>query len=317
MEEKINREQYVSLRPDVELNFTQFQEAKVFLDHKEIADIELDAQSHPVFLLLLPWLDGTKTVQEIITILEPEGITEETILSCLDFLRQSGFIFQFSRAQDIYQASNYAWRNSNPQKILDRIAKAKVFLQGQESFCHLIAEALKGAGVESEQIFSAFIDCSPKDNEWKVLASEADLIILFGEPWEQVEAVNSWCVKHHKPLMVGWWQGFQVSFGPILVPGVTACQSCIYELPGNVKYPNISRNNYQAGSFPMVLAAASLLAGICVEFLSGASLSRTLTSVHEINLRHASFTNYPVLKNPRCRLCSRLKTWPEGAVIDA
>ena len=308
MSKKIDQGKYIGLRPDVEIKFEQ-QEVKAFLEGKEIADIELDCESHLVFLALLPLLNGTETVEAIITALQSKGIAKEAVISCLYFLLESGFIYQHSRSGDIYQAASYAWRSPNPQEILDKLSLSQVLLQGQENFCQLIAAGLTGSGMRSLKIL-------PASDEWEIFASNADLIILFGETWEQVLTVNSWCVKNRKPLIVGWWKKFTVSFGPILVPGVTACQACIYERQLNIPYPDLS-NTCGAGSYPMVLSAANLLAGIGVEFLSGAGLSRALTSIHEIDLRGVTFASYPALKNPRCRVCSRLKTYPEGAVIDA
>lgn len=319
---KIDQGKYIGLRPDVEIKVTQTQEAKAFLESKEIAEIELDSESHPVFLAVLPLLNGTKTVASIITAVKPIGIAEEATISCLNFLLESGFVYQFSRLEDSYQAANYAWRTNEPQEILDQLAKVKVIVQGQQKFCTLIAEGLTKSGIESVKIIpNSANETEPNltniNPEWEAWASQADLIILFGEPWQQVLAINAWCVKNHKPLIVGWWKNFTVSFGPVLVPRVTACQACIHERQGNIPYPDITPSDSQAGSVPMVLSAANLLAGIAIEFLSGAGLSRALTSIHEIDLRRASFTSYPALKNPRCRVCSRLKTWPEGSVIDA
>ena len=303
MKEKIDQGKYIGLRPDVEIK-----EAKAFLSGKEIGEIELNSESQPAFLALLPLLDGTRTVEGIVTALQSKKIGESAVISCLNFLLESGFIYQFWQPQDIYIAANYAWRSPNPQEILDKLAQAQVLLQGQHNFCQLIAQGLTGSGVRSQII--------PTSEEWESFASLADLIIVFGETWEQVLAVNSWCVKNHKPLIVGWWNKFTITFGPILVPGVTPCQACIGERQGKVPYPDLA-NTCQAGSYPMVLSAANLLAGICAEFLSGAGLSRALTSIHEIDLRSFTFAAYPALKNPRCRVCSRLKVYPEGAVIDA
>lgn len=311
---KIDQGKYIGLRPDVEIKVTHTQEAKAFLESKEIAEIELDSESHPVFLAVLPLLNGTKTVASIIAKLQPIGIAEEATISCLSFMLESGFVYQFSLLQDSYQAANYAWRTNDPQEIIDQLAKVKVIIQGQENFCDRIAEGFLKSGIESVKIIPNLTNISP---EWEAWASQTDLIILFGEPWQQVLAINTWCVKNHKPLIVGWWKNFTVSFGPVLVPRVTACQACIHERQGNIPYPDITPSDSQAGSIPMVLSAANFLAGLAIEFLSGAGLSRALTSIHEIDLRRASFTSYPALKNPRCRVCSRLKTWPEGSVIDA
>ncbi|MFB2979558.1 hypothetical protein [Microseira sp. BLCC-F43] len=302
MKEKIDQGKYIGLRPDVEIK-----EAKAFLSGKEIGEIELDSESQPVLLALLTLLDGTRTVAGIVAELQSKEIAEAAVISCLNFLLESGFIYQFSRSKDIYIAANYAWRSPNPEEILNKLAQAQVLLQGQQNFCQLIAEGLTRSGVGTKVI--------PTSEEWETFASLADLIILFGETGEQVLAVNSWCVKNNKPLIVGWWKNFTISFGPILVPGVTACQACIYERQGNIAYPDLA-NTCQAGSYPMVVSAANLLAGICAEFLSGAGLSRALTSIHEIDIRSVTFADYPALKNPRCRVCSRLKTYPEGAVID-
>lgn len=304
MKETIDQGKYIGLRPDVEI-----EEAKAFLSGKEIGEIELDAESKPVLLALLPLLDGTRTVAGIITELQSKKIDETAVISCLNFLLESGFIYHFSQPEDIYIAANYAWRSHNPEEILNKLAQAQVLLQGQQNFCQLIAQGLSASGVKVKVI--------PTSEEWETFASLADLIIAFGETWEQVLAVNSWCVKNNKPLIVGWWKKFTISFGPILVPGVTACQACIYERQGNSPYPDLSPSIPQAGSYPMVVSAANLLAAIGVEFLSGAGLSRALTSMHEIDLRSVTFAAYPALKNPRCRVCSRLKTYPEGAVIDA
>jgi molybdopterin/thiamine biosynthesis adenylyltransferase len=314
MKKKTDQAQYISLRPDVEIQFSQTKATKAFLAGKEIAEIELDDESHPVFLILLPYLDGTKTVEAIIKALQAKNIAESAIVSCLDFLQESGFIYQFSRPQDIYQAANYAWRTDKPQEILDRLAKSRVLVQGQKDFCEFIADGLIAGGVN---FVKAFPSATPLNLAWEAWAKNADLVILFGESSEQVSEVNAWCVKNQKALIVGWWRKFTVSFGPILVPGVTACQTCIHERQGNLPYPDLSSGKSLAGSLPMVISSANFLAGICIDFLSGAGLSKSLTSIHEIDLRLASFADYPALKNPRCPVCSRLKTYPEGAVIDA
>lgn len=314
---KTDRGQYIGLRPDIEIEFLQFQEAKVFLERKEIADIELDSESNPVFQAVVPLLDGSRTVESVIAHLQQANIAEDTILACLDFLMQSGFIFQFDRPHDLHQAASFSWRTNDSQEILDRIAKSTVCLQGKDPFIHLISEGLTGAGVQNIKRLPATINSTEIASEWESGAADADLIILFGEPWEWVVTVNAWCIKNSKPLIVGWWQRNLISFGPIFIPGVTACPLCINERQGQSHYPDLRQAIPQAGSFPMVSCAANLLAGICVEFLGLGTLTRPLTSIHEIDLRQVKFIAYPALKNPRCRACSRLKTWPEGAVIDA
>jgi len=196
---------------------------------------------------------------------------------------------------------------------------------------------LAGAGIETTQIFDTLthpmnddlVNRPEQDQakysqesllhtaEWNASASEANLIISFNESWKQVLDISLWCISNKKPLIVGSWKGFVVSFGPVFVPGVTACPGCVNDYQRGPFPVNLEPNKIQAGSYPMISCAANLLAGICVEFLSGANLSRILTSIHEIDLRYASFRVHPAIKNPRCKICGRLNTYPEGTVINA
>lgn len=67
----------------------------------------------------------------------------------------------------------------------------------------------------------------------------------------------------------------------------------------------------------MIGVAANLMAGVCLEFLSGAPFSPLTSSVYEIDLQLADCRHYPALKNPRCEVCGRLTSQPELAAIDA
>lgn len=308
MTTELKLDSYISLRPDIEIQNTQLQEAKVFLQGGYVAEIELDTQSRPVFEAVLSLLEGNHTIDSIINHLEQKGFAQEDVLSHLDFLLKSGFIFQFANAKDKIQAAGYGWRIPNPQAILARLAEVQVHLFGESVFYQYLSQGLKDGGVNL-LFFSKDADSQTQD--WQTHIQDTDLIIVFNQPWEQVLAVNFWAVEHKKPLLVGWWEKFTVTFYPLFMQGVTACPSCLKE---RLTYPH-QITKIQAGSLPMVAAAANFMAGLAVDFLSGATFTSALSSIHEINLRQAQFLTYPALKNPRCHVCSRLNHSPEGAVI--
>ncbi len=314
MKHPITLDRYIALRPNIKIEKGSDGSRTVLLDNREVADIA-SGEGIEIFLTsLLIYLDGTKTAAEIIKYSEKDGVEVTHTLGCLEFLLESGFLYQFDRVEDMYSTSHYADRTYQPQQILDRITQSEVLVCGEPSFTRLVAESLTNAGVvHLVEISSSSLELEELSS-WKKQAAAADLIVLFNVDLEKVLLINAWCVEQKKVLVTGFWNKSIIWFGPFLIPHVTACQSCLSERLQHWHQSNYL-NSAQSGTFPMLATAANLLAGLCVEFLSGAALNKSLTSIYQIDLQNISFQVYPTIKNPRCGVCSRLLKYPEGAVI--
>lgn len=314
MKHPIIPSQYIALRPNLKIEKGSDASVAVLLDGREIADIASGKAVELILTSILVCLDGTKTAAEIIKILENDGVKPVDVIDCLEFLLESGFLYQFEQSKDSYSASYYANRTYQPQKILDCISKAEVLVCADLYFSQLLTDSLAKTGVLN---LSEIPYSDLEVNNfllWEKQLDTADLIVLFNVDLEKVMSMNDWCVKHDKALVVGWWNGTKIWFGPFLVPHVTACQSCLSERLQHLHQNRIG--NVRSGTLPMIATAANLLAGLCVEFISGAVMNKALTSIHEVDLKNISFQVHSTIKNPRCRVCSRLLKYPEGAIIN-
>jgi bacteriocin biosynthesis cyclodehydratase domain-containing protein len=319
MKHPIILDRYIALRPNLKIEKGLDGSTVVLLDGCEIADITSGTRAEPILDSILIYLDGGKTAAEIIEHSGKNDIKPADVIDCLEFLLESGFLYQFDRVEDIHSTSHYANRTYQPQKILAHIAKSKVLMCGEPYFSGLVADSLINTGIINLVQASCPIVETDKTEaylSWNKLAETADLIVLFNVNLDEVLFINAWCVERNKVLVVGSWNRSTIWFGPFLIPHVTACQSCLRE-----RLQHWHQNNYlnsvQSGTLPMVATAANLLAGLCVEFLSGSTLNKALTYIHQIDLQNISFLVHPTIKNPRCRVCSRLLKYPEGAAINA
>lgn len=328
MTDDLSSDTYVCLRPEVTISLDGDPGGRAFLGDTELGTFDLDGEARSVLQSLLPLLKTGCSVGAITEHLEQQGFEREQALSGIEFLIAAGFTFRSTGAYPLHECAHYAWVTSQPEEILDRIAASSVAVLGEKKACEAVVDGLESGGIEgvrhlptpaplnadSPGSFDELNPEIPSSYGSKAFLRQATLVVMFGESLETARLVNRWCVSEERPLKVGLWQNDTVTLAPTYVPGVTPCLACWkMERSGALQSEDSS---CRSGTTPMIKSAAHLLAGQCVEYLSGTSDADSLQDGHEIDLRTASFSTFSVLRDPRCDVCSRLDSWPEQATLN-
>jgi bacteriocin biosynthesis cyclodehydratase domain-containing protein len=177
---------------------------------------------------LLPLLDGTRTVAEVVACIgEP---VEPAVEKCLALLTQHGLLtagppFAASLPRPLAEAASFfaavAGASLSPAEALDRITSARVGVAGEGPAAAAAARALLRAGVGSV----VRVPWEPDGTEWAGL----DLLLAApgGAELPQLEALNRAAIEVGAVWMTLLpFDGRMAAIGPLFVPGETACYLC-------------------------------------------------------------------------------------------
>jgi len=261
---------------------------------------------------LLPLLDGTRSLDEIVQIVGPP--VRRAVEQALALLHENGLLTEAGsaarveaerRAGDFLAATDPAGRSAG--ELLATIRAARVGVAGSGSLALEVASSLRRSGARAlEQL--------PLDVSTAELA-RFQLAVAVPEG-EELPALSAW---NQAALTVGlpWLQvlpfdGLFCAVGPLYVPGETACYECFrIRRASNVDYgrdflalQEVSGRLPAAASLEQ--AAAGLAATLTLRWLAHADqfLAGTWYAL-ELGTRPA-LGAHVLYRVPRCPVCSGL-----------
>jgi hypothetical protein len=298
-------EYFIGLRPDVAISFLS-DHAVVSVSGQEAAYLRYDQDALQLTKALLVQLGEAKSFDQIIKDLgewKPDDIN-----LALTQLKELGLLYKYNKCSSPAQAAGFSTITYYPDLLQERIAGTRILIFDREDeFSEALAIGLHESGV---QFISRNSDGKALNNDENDLASLLglhDLIIEFGLSADEVADLNRHCIATGRPFLYGWWQGFDIHFGPLVVPGKSACFTCLNLGMGRIPYPKGLQ--VSAGSKVRIMSAAFSMAALVVDYLAGME-EQVLYRHWEIDLREGSTTLHSVLRNPRCPQCSRLQKYP-------
>ncbi len=251
---------------------------------------------------LLPLLDGTRTIDEVVVRLgEPARPAVELALGLLD----SNGVLAEGPALELGAPASASWLAAHyglaPAVAVGRLRGASVGVIGDSWAGEAIARILHSAGVGT--------------------------VVRGG--WDGVDAVDLTVVAPsaiESPRLTGWnalalesgrcWLGVRpfdgliATVGPLVVPGESACYECLlHRLAAHLEYGRdllrIESSPPTAGELAPVHA---ITAGVAAQLVLGwaAGCDTTLPgALHVLELRPVlSVASHPILRVPRCPACS-------------
>ncbi len=255
---------------------------------------------------LIPLLDGTRTVQEIVGILG--AAAEASIASALALLDDHGLLVEGPGRESAGACYVAAVCSSTPDAVSSALASSRVAILGSAPTAAEVSSLLESAG--AIETTSAPID----DPE-----TEADLIVAApaAEEVEHLAGLNEGRLRDATPWLVLLpTDGRFAAVGPLYVPGQTACHACYLLRRGATSgyeqdFALLERRPVRA---PMPAAANTIAAGlaalICLRWLG--ARDPTLPGVlYALELQGPfALTRHRVLRVPRCPACAVLSPPP-------
>lgn len=148
------------------------------------------------------------------------------------------------------------------------------------------------------------------------LASDPpDMVIVgaIGTAWSALRSLNEECVHHRVPLLPVLLQGMVGRVGPIVVPHETACLECVRarENSNLGDMAAVRRAEFETDLAAQTEGYLRPMAGILGD-VAAMELARFILRIPkmrvgsqvEVNLLTSRMEPRPVLKVPRCRVCS-------------
>lgn len=303
---KLQKDSFTGMRPDVLISFEG--ENTVHLGDNAVGNLDMDEEAKSSLASLLPLLDGSRILRDIRQKAVNLNIAASNVDDCLQFLAKNGFLYQYRNAADAGHAARYSIRTSLPDIYLERIAGAAVVIIGEGAFPAMLEEAFSTAGIGQ---VTRLVDWCHE------LEPPPQLVVAFGLSRSDFTSINSWSKRTSIPLLTSWLHGDNLCFGPLALPGKTACFECVFPAVtenGSFPTPTPEAVHFLPGLQPLAVSAVSLIAGLSLDFLSGFGLPEYFTTLNRFNLVSGRISSKKILKNPRCPICGRLNTIPEGAV---
>jgi len=258
---------------------------------------------------LLPLLDGTRTIRELVEALElPDPAPVDHALA---LLHEHGLLVEgppldaavpapFRQTARFLAAGP---RGRSPAAERSRLAGARIAVHGAGSVAGETARLLLASGVG---------DVARRPVDEGLTAGIPDLVVLAPSPSEQVQlrAWNERALEHGVEwLQVLPWDGAAVVVGPVFVPGETCCWECYRRRRrSHLDYGDesiaLDRVPTRAPCPPgLVAAVAGMATLLALRRLLGDPLLAGAAAVLELG-ESSRLDIHPVLRVPRCPACS-------------
>lgn len=265
--------------------------------------VELNGRAVRALLpALVPLLDGTHTVREIVANLGEEA--EAPVAKALALLEDNGLLVDGPAAEGDAAACYVASVCSpSPPRVSAALASSRVAILGSARAGAEVARLLGSAGVATTP--SSLGDGSEAEEE-------ADLVVAApaAHEVEQLRRLNERRLSDATPwLALLPNDGRFTAVGPLYVPGQTACHACYLLRRGATSgyerdFPLLESRPVRA---PMPAATSAIAAGlgalICVRWL-GARDPALPGVLYALELQGAlALTRHRVLRVPRCPAC--------------
>lgn len=277
------------------------------LEHGHAAIVFAGSAATRLLPVLLPLLDGTRTVAAIVS--ELGAAAEPAVLNALRLLHRRGLLLEGDGEETVESGADAAslflaaiGRGVTVAAVRDALARAEVAVVGTSPVADPVVDLLcrSGAGRVAragwEEVAGGeapFVVASPAADELDRLAAWNRAAVAAGTPWLQVLPFD----------------GRFAAAGPLYVPGETCCYECYRsrraaasgyaeELRALDEVPT------RAGSTPAFEAiVAGVAAGLALRWL--VHRDHYLPGVfYACEAGGAALTQHRVYRTPRCPVCS-------------
>ena len=168
--------------------------------------------------VLLPLLDGERTVDQIVAAVGPP--VRPAVENALSLLTSHGLLTDGPQPagdlpSDLRRTAAYLAQSSptSPRQVAERLSSARVLLEGDEDLVVAVARLLRRAGV-----------ARTRSHEQPTLVVTA--AARAGDP--QLEQRNGLALESGAAwLPLGCFDGRSATIGPLIVPRETACYRCL------------------------------------------------------------------------------------------
>lgn len=208
--------------------------------------------------------------------------------------------------------------NSDDAKLCSHIGteevgekRAYVFKRIVEESCPYVNVGIIDYDEESEAFFNLF-DYS----HFLILCDEDNRHVIPAR-------VNEASMIAKKPFISATLTGFSGRIGPTVIPGETSCLECFHSREmANIEsyeehkiisetFSELSEEDYSYRPPAYFLSMmGELVASEAVKVISGYTEPSTLNKFLYIDCQSPNIQSHPVLKVPRCKMCSRLNIMP-------
>ena len=275
---------------------------RLVLEHARSVVVLEGAAVRTFLPALLPLLDGTRTVDELVSRLGPA--VRPALDAALTTLVAHDLVIDGSdrpRARERATEAAASAFGLPLEEAADRLGAARVGVVGSGVVAEPIARILHAAGVDTVERIG-----------WGSGASADVVVVVPGA--DEVERVHEWNRVAHAEgirwVYVRPFDGAISTVGPLIVPGETCCHAChLLRAASNLEYGTDMADIESApvAAIPDASAeafAAALAAHIALRWAVGRD-SRIPGLLHVLAMRpRLSMTTHHVLRVPRCPVCS-------------
>jgi hypothetical protein len=239
---------------------------RLLLEHGRSVVVLHGAAARLLLPALLPLLDGSRTLDELVAAVGP--VAEPAVVNALELLHEGGLLVEGPRSPEAVPAAEMlaAAYGLAPSLAAERLRAAVVGVAGSGPGAGVIARLLGAAGV------GAVVPL-----EWEEQRA-VDLALVVPDPAEAA-ALHDWnraALELELPwLPVRPFDGLVAAVGPLVLPGESACFECLLlRMAGHLEWGGDLRRIEQvplraAAGSPLETVAAGVAAQIALCWVGG------------------------------------------------
>ena len=259
---------------------------------------------------LLPLLDGSRSVDEIVHVLGPP--VRRAVEQALDLLQEQGLVTDPApdfapeaerRSAEFLAATDPS--GSSAAQLLAIVGSARIAVAGSGSLAFEVASALRRSGITGAELYSLPLDSGELSHFELLIAAPSGEEVPHLSSWNRaaLEARVPW-------LQVLPFDGHFSAVGPFYVPGETGCYECFRtRRASNVDYGRTALALQEVGaSLPaapsLELTIAGLAATLALRWLAhGDQFLPGTWYALELGLQPL-LGGHVLYRVPRCAACS-------------
>ncbi len=304
---------------------------------------------------MLPLLDGDRSAEEIIGLLLADGFDVADVLGAFEALDRAELLVETVppelaplRPEEVTRLGDQAEALAAfaaPEQLVEgswppaglaaqaKLKQAKVGIAGVGAAARALSRTLALAGVGALTLeedgaqgpldeVSSFCSVEQVAAEaWPDVLPDQDLGLLVYFPdhfaAQRARLLNTACVEHDVPFLPCRVGVYMTEVGPLVIPAETACYQCFETrrlAMGGGTDEFLQRRTEPRLAFPI---GVELLALEVIKFLTGVTEPLLRGHLWTLHLVSGAHELHPVLKIPRCPVCSGLRVDPPHRIWDA
>lgn len=288
---------------------------RLVFEYAESAVVFEGAATRKLLPVLLPLLDGTRTVDEINDMLGEAAAP--AVANAIAALSERGLLVEGPPLPEdvpspVADTVHFLAATGNTDSLTEceaELGRATVVVLGDGSTAHEVAKLLEAAGVGDVSRADWALSNEPSSS------AETDLTVVAPEPIQlpRLEGWNRQALESRSRwLQVLPFDGQVAVVGPLYVPDETCCYECyLRRRAANVNFPYADFRSLEEvpASYPSPPPLRHMVAGLAamltLQWLSdGMSMSQVPGTMHALGWnRTVQLSSHYVYRVPRCPVC--------------